>query len=102
MLAPWWHTALLVFILLLASVNGSRAAHLLSATHSKLPQYFRGIAWEWILVGFTWLGVRKALSTEQKAQAAESFGAEGQFLSAAKKLLDTTHPAFRSVSSVRS
>src|SRR2546430_2597120 len=55
-----------------------------------------------VRVSFTWLGVRKALSTEQRAQAAESFGAEGQFLSAAKKLLDTKHPAFRSVSSVRS
>src|SRR4051794_33572337 len=42
-----------------------------------------------VRVSFTWLGVRKTLSTEQKAQAAESFGAEGQYLSAAKKLLDT-------------
>ena len=39
-------------------------------------------------VSFTWLGVRKTLSREQKEQAAESFGAEGQYLSAAKKLLD--------------
>ncbi len=37
---------------------------------------------------FTWFGVRKSLNSEQKAQAAESFGAEGQYLSAAKKLLD--------------
>jgi len=29
-------------------------------------------------VSFTWLGVRKTLSREQKEQAAESFGAEGQ------------------------
>src|SRR5688572_190928 len=40
-------------------------------------------------VSFTWFGVRKGLSAEQKTQAAESFGAEGQFISAAKKLLDT-------------
>ncbi|MCE9554991.1 MAG: hypothetical protein K8T91_16675, partial [Planctomycetes bacterium] len=53
-------------------------------------------------VSFTWLGVRKTLNAEQKAQAAESFGAEGQYLSAAKKLLDTAHPAFKAVGSTRS
>src|SRR3954453_11476963 len=55
-----------------------------------------------VRVSFTWLGVRKSLSTEQKAQAAESFGAEGQYLSAAKKLLDTSHEAFQQVTAVRS
>jgi hypothetical protein len=54
-----------------------------------------------VRVSFTWLGVRKALSTEQKAQAAEGFGAEGTYLSAAKKLLDTRDPAFRAVTAVR-
>jgi hypothetical protein len=52
-------------------------------------------------VSFTWFGVRKTLSNEQKAQAAESFGAEGQFLSAAKKLLDTRDEHFRAVTGVR-
>jgi hypothetical protein len=55
-----------------------------------------------VRVSFTWLGVRKTLSAEQKSQAAESFGAEGQYLSAAKKLLDTKHPAFAAVTSLRS
>lgn len=55
-----------------------------------------------VRVSFTWLGVRKALSTEQKAQAAQGFGAEGTYLSAAKKLLDTRDPAFRAVTAVRS
>jgi hypothetical protein len=55
-----------------------------------------------VRVSFTWLGVRKTLSAEQKSQAAESFGAEGQYLSAAKKLLDTKHPAFSAVTSLRS
>jgi hypothetical protein len=54
-----------------------------------------------VRLGFTWLGVRKTLTSEQKEQAAESFGAEGQFLSAAKKLLDTRHPAYKTVTSVR-
>jgi hypothetical protein len=54
-----------------------------------------------VRVAFTWLGVRKTLTPEQRAQAAEPFDAEGQFLSAAKKLLDTGHPAFRAVTAVR-
>lgn len=50
---------------------------------------------------FMWFGIRKTLTTEQKNQAAESFGAEGQYLSAGKKLLDTKHPAFKTLTGVR-
>jgi hypothetical protein len=50
---------------------------------------------------FTWFGTRKTLTPEQKEQAAESFGAEGTFLSAGKKLLDTRHQAFKAVTAVR-
>ena len=53
-------------------------------------------------LGYTWFGTRKTLSNEQKAQAAESFNAEGQFLSAGKKLIDTRHPKFKAVTAVRS
>ncbi|MBM4073473.1 MAG: hypothetical protein FJ271_31800 [Planctomycetes bacterium] len=52
-------------------------------------------------VSFTWMGVRKTLTPAQKGQAAESFGAEADFLSARKKLLDTKHPAFKEVTAVR-
>lgn len=52
-------------------------------------------------LSFTWLGVRKSLTVLQKKQAADSFGAEGKFLSAGKKLLDTSHPAFKAVTAVR-
>jgi hypothetical protein len=52
-------------------------------------------------VQFSWLGTKKSLTAEQKAQAAEPFDAEGQFLSAGKKLLDTKHNAFRAVTAVR-
>src|SRR5437899_5664376 len=54
-----------------------------------------------VRVSFTWFGVRKTLTPEQKNQAAESFGAEGEFLSARKKLLDTRHPAYKEVTAVR-
>ncbi len=54
-----------------------------------------------VRLSFTWFGVRKSLSAEQKAQAAESFGAEGDCLTAAKRLLDTRHPAFKAVAAVK-
>ena len=52
-------------------------------------------------VSFTWMGTQKALNPGQKAQAAEAFGAEGQYLSAGKKLIDTKHAAFRAVTAIR-
>jgi hypothetical protein len=55
-----------------------------------------------VRVSLSWLGVRKTLSQEQKAQAADTFGAEEKFLSAGKKLIDTTHPAFKAVTGVKS
>ena len=52
-------------------------------------------------VSLSWLGVRKSLSVEQKNQAADTFGAEGDFLSAGNKLLDTKHPSFKAVTAVK-
>ena len=54
-----------------------------------------------VRVSFTWFGVKKTLTAAQKAQAAETFDADGPFLSAAKKLIDTKHPAYRAVTAVR-
>jgi molybdopterin converting factor small subunit len=54
-----------------------------------------------VRLAFTWFGVRKSLNSEQKSLAAETFGAEGKFLSAGKKLLDTRHPAFQAVTALR-
>src|SRR3954447_15856731 len=54
-----------------------------------------------VRVRFTWFGTQKTLTPEQRAQAAEAFDAEGPFLSAAKKLIDTRHSAFRAVTAVR-
>ncbi len=52
-------------------------------------------------VSFTWFGTQKTLTREQKERAAEAFDAEGTSLSAGKKLLDTTHPAYRVVTAIR-
>jgi hypothetical protein len=55
-----------------------------------------------VRLSFTWFGTRKTLTPDQKAEAADAFGAEGQFLSAGKKLIDTRHTAFKAVTAVRS
>jgi hypothetical protein len=52
-------------------------------------------------VRFTWFGVQKSLTPQQKAQAAEAFDAEGPFLSAGKKLVDTKEHSFRAVTAMR-
>jgi hypothetical protein len=53
-------------------------------------------------ISFQWLGTRKTLSTDQKARAADTFGAEHESLSASKRLLDASHPAFKAVTAVKS
>lgn len=72
------------------------------SSHSSTSpsQHLRSISAA-VRVSLHWLGVRKTLTPEQKNQAAEPFNAEGQFLSATKKLLDTNHPAFKEVTAVR-
>jgi len=60
LLAPWWHTAILIAVLLIASVNGNRSKHPLAAS-SKIAQYLWTLTWEWILAGFVWLGIRKRI-----------------------------------------
>ena len=52
-------------------------------------------------VSLSWLGTRKTLTSQQKSLAADAFGAEGAFLSAGKKLLDTKHSAFKAVTAVK-
>lgn len=58
LLAPWWHSVILIFLLLLASVAGT-GKHPLAAGGSKLPEYIATMIWEWMLVGLVWLGIRK-------------------------------------------
>ncbi len=53
-------------------------------------------------IKFKWFGTSKTLSPEQKSQAAESFGAEGDSISAGKKLIDTKHDSYKALTSIRS
>ena len=54
-----------------------------------------------VRVSLRWFGVSRSLNSEQKAEAAETFGAHNGFISASKRLLDVKHPAFRAVTSIR-
>jgi len=54
-----------------------------------------------VRVSLSWLGTRKTLTAEQRAEAAEPFGTDARFLSAGKRLLDISHPAFKAVTAVR-
>lgn len=54
-----------------------------------------------VRVSLSWLGTRKTLTADQKALAADAFGAESAFLSAGKKLLDTRHAAFKAVTTIK-
>ena len=53
-------------------------------------------------VKFRWFGTSRTLSTAQKSQAAESFGAEGKAISAAKRLIDTKNSHYLAVTSIKS
>ena len=64
LLAPLWHTGVVLFVLIGASLGGSRGIHPL-ARHSKIPQYLWTMAWEWALAGFVYLGIRKRLKLRE-------------------------------------
>jgi hypothetical protein len=54
-----------------------------------------------VRVSLSWFGTRKTLTAEQRAEAAEPFGTDARFLSAGKRLLDTSHPAYKAVTAVK-
>ena len=64
LLAPVWHTAIVLFVLIGASLGGARGLHPL-AGHSKIPQYLWTMTWEWLLTGFVYLGIRKRMTLRE-------------------------------------
>lgn len=66
LLAPIWHTAVLVLILLMVAVGGARLQSrestgegIVQQHPAVAPLYLSLIAFEWLLVGFVWFGVRR-------------------------------------------
>ena len=76
--------------------SNSNAASLSSSANQVRDQFAA------CRVKFRWFGTTKTLSTAQKSQAAESFGAQGKAISAAKRLIDTKNDRYRVLTSVKS
>ena len=67
-IAPLWHTLLLIAILLLVALGGARLQHRATsgpqvvAQHPNMvPLYLSTMAFEWLLLGYVWLGTRRRL-----------------------------------------
>ena len=54
-----------------------------------------------VRVSFTWWGVRRALTTQQKEEIGAACDADPKLLSAGKRLLDTRHEAFRQLTALK-
>jgi hypothetical protein len=54
-----------------------------------------------VRVHFTWWGVHKTLTAQQKEEVGVAYAADARFLTAGKKLIDTRHEAFRKLTSLR-
>jgi hypothetical protein len=54
-----------------------------------------------VRVHFTWWGVHKTLTSQQKEEVSATYGADIRFLTAGKKLVDVRHEAFRKLTSLR-
>jgi uncharacterized protein len=57
-IAPWWHTAVVILILLGMSAFGSVHVKQAGFATHHLPQYLTTICFEWALLGFVWIGLR--------------------------------------------
>jgi hypothetical protein len=55
-----------------------------------------------VKLSFSWLGTRRKLSDAQTKQAADTFEASTDLVSASKKLIDTKHPAYTAVTTIKS
>ena len=53
-------------------------------------------------LSFNFLGISKTLTADQKRLAASSFDADGESISAGKKLIDTKHDSWKSLTAIRS
>src|SRR6266478_1461555 len=54
-----------------------------------------------VRVHFTWWGVHRTLTAQQKEEVGDAYGADARFLTAGKKIVDVRHEAFRRLTSIR-
>lgn len=55
-----------------------------------------------VRLSFAWISTRRTLSDAQKRQAADQFDADAEQVVASKKLIDTSHPAYKAVTAIKS
>ncbi len=60
LIAPRWHTAVTILLLLVLSGLGARSHNIsfVGRSHGHIPGYLGAVAMEWLLVGFVWFGLR--------------------------------------------
>jgi uncharacterized protein len=59
----YWHTAALLLVLLLFSLGNARSSHAVPSGHTRVRIYLATIAYEWLLTGFVWWGLRRSGGT---------------------------------------
>jgi len=67
---------------------------------SRPAQHLRQVAAA-VRLHFTWWGVHRTLSAQQKEEVGDTCGADVRFLTAGKKIIDIRHEAFRRLTSIR-
>jgi len=67
---------------------------------SRPAQHLRQLAAA-VRLHFTWWGVHRTLSAQQKEEVGDTCGADVRFLTAGKKIIDIRHEAFRRLTSLR-
>jgi hypothetical protein len=55
-----------------------------------------------VKLSFSWLGTQRKLSDAQTKQAADTFDAATDLVTASKRLIDTKHPAYRAATAIKS
>ena len=55
-----------------------------------------------VKLAFSWLGTSRKLSDAQTKRAAETFEAATDLVTASKRLIDTSHPAYRAAATIKS
>lgn len=58
LLAPWWHTLILVTFIVITSGGQANRIGPIVQHRGRMPLYIATIISEWIMVGFVWLGIR--------------------------------------------
>jgi uncharacterized protein len=57
-IAPWWHTALVVGVLVTVSILTSIQSKGKGFASSHVHRYLFSIGWEWLLAALAWWGIR--------------------------------------------